>query len=29
MDLHNLLVFQDLFNDDVFRDIEKLFLEKI
>ena len=23
MDLHNLLVFQDLFNDDVFRDIEK------
>lgn len=24
MDLHNLLVFQDLFNDDIFSDIEKI-----
>ena len=29
MDLHNLLVFQDLFNDDVLEISRKLFLEKI
>ena len=29
MDLHNLLVFQDLFNDDVLEISKKLFLEKI
>lgn len=29
MDLHNLLVFQDLFNDDVFRDIEKTISREI